>query len=344
MESAEISNGSARSAVVLNDTSGRNHHGCSRVMRILRSGLESRGIRVSATAPAHSDWARNEAFLGALEAADLIVINGEGTLHHGRPGGARLLEVVRHAARRAPVALINAQWQQNPAAWGALLAGCALISARDHRSADEMRAAQDTVAVRMVPDLSLSETEAVSDDPRNRLLFGDSVRWGTRRALAHAARRVGADALLPTKTLPGAAWRLPVLSAGLAAAYHGTLPFGMPPMILARNEDDYLRQLATARMHITGRFHGICLSMVSRTPFLAVGSNSKKIEALLQDAGLSQDRLLTPEALATIGREDLERPITEPELASLSEYLARARIEAGQLFDDLAALAKGKKA
>lgn len=328
-------------AVILNDTSGRGHHGCARVMRCLIKGLETRGIAVSARAPAHSDWARDSRFVTALAAADLVVINGEGTLHHGRPAGGRLLDVLQHGARRAPVALINALWQDNPSGWSGALASCALIAARDSRSAEAMRAAQTQVPVRVVPDLSLSQPMLAAGTPRTEVLVGDAVRWSTRGALARTARRLGADALLPTKTLRSRFWRLPGVNTALAALYHGTQPAGLPPMRLARDEADYLRHLANARLHITGRFHGVCLSLVAGAPFLAVTSNSWKVEALLDDAGLGRDRLLPPEELAALTPRDLVRPYNEAETAAIAAYLGAAQSGAARLYDDLVALAVG---
>jgi len=104
----------AGSAIILNDTSTRYHHGCTRVMRLLLAGLERQGLNIIARSPARHDWAQDSVFLRALENADVVVINGEGTLHHGRPAGAALLAVVDHPACHAPVALINALWEENP--------------------------------------------------------------------------------------------------------------------------------------------------------------------------------------------------------------------------------------
>lgn len=60
----------------------------------------------------------------------------------------------------------------------------------------------------------------------------------------------------------------------LCALYYGAGPYKLPPFRLAHTEADYLVRLGQARLHVTGRFHGICLSLVSGTPFRAVGSNS----------------------------------------------------------------------
>ena len=45
----------SRRIVILNDTSGRSHHGCTRVMRLLTEALAARGAEILATSPARQD-------------------------------------------------------------------------------------------------------------------------------------------------------------------------------------------------------------------------------------------------------------------------------------------------
>ncbi len=328
--------------VILNDTSTRSHHGCARVMRLLVEGLQRHGLQVIARSPARHHWASDAAFVVQLRRADLIVINGEGTLHHGRPAGQRLLEVTRHADARVPVAVVNALWQDNPADWAAMLGRCALVSARDGRSQAAMQA--QGVAARLVPDLSLTAGASIGAGAGDRhgLIVGDSVRLSTRRALARAAARLRAEAILPTKTRHSALWNGLLARSLLSAVYNATLPFTTPPLVLARDEAAYLAALSGAAMHLTGRFHGVCLSIVTGTPFLAVSSNSWKVAALLEDAGLSQSRHLPPEALPDLNPAALNRPFTADERAGIAAFLARAASEADTLFADLAALARGR--
>lgn len=323
--------------VLMNDTSGRSHHGCSRVMRLLAEGLQRQGLQITARSPARHDWAADAGFRAALRDADLVVINGEGTMHHGRPAGARLLEVVDHPDCRAPVAVVNALWQGNPDAWLGPLSRCALVSARDGQSRDEIAAAG--IAVRLVPDLSLSAGASAQPGPRAGLIVGDSVRLSTRRALALAARRLGARALVPTKTRRSALWRVWPTGPLLSALYHGAAPFGLPPLRLAADEAGYLALLGHAEMHLTGRFHAICLSLVTGTPVLAVGSNSWKVQALIAEAGLAPDRLIPVEALGDLDGKALQRPYTPNELRGIAAFLSRAQNEAESLFRDMAVLA-----
>lgn len=322
--------------VVVNDTRVDRHHGCGRVMRTLLDLAEAHGMEVVATAPAHADWRADGAFMSGLERARLVIVNGEGSIHHDRPAGARLLEAGGAArARGIPAALINASWQTNSPALAARLADFALVAARERRSAAEM-----AVAPRVVPDLSLFE-DVPPAPARQGVGFTDSVVRDLVPALEAARRRTGGR---PVPIQYGGSWlgwvrqglaredlAHPARLAGLVAARLASAP--------ARVEDDrrYMAILASLGLLVTGRFHAATFALAAGTPLLALESNTHKIGALLEDAGLDSARLLepadlTPERLAGA-------PWSAAEQANLADYLADGRRATQALFADLAALA-----
>lgn len=323
-------------AVILNDTSTRSHHGCARVMRLLVAGLEGAGLRIAARSPARAEWSRDRAFLAALAGARVVVINGEGTLHDGAPLGARLLSVLDHpAAAGKPVALVNALWQRNPPEWSAWLRRLALVAARDGGSAAEMTLA-GARGVRWLPDLSLSAPAGLGPLPRRGLVVGDSVRLEARRELARAAQRLRA-AYVPTKTLGGALWRWGPARGALWRLYNG-VGGPVPPFEMPRDEAAYLRRIAQAEGHVTGRFHAVCLSLLTGTPVLALASKTSKVERLLADLGLG-GRLLGPRELSALTPDEAAQPFDAAEREAIAAYLATARKEARRLFADLRGLA-----
>lgn len=325
-------------AVVLNDTSTRYHHGCARVMRLLLRGLGEAGLEVVARSPARADWARDGAFVGALGRAQVVVINGEGTLHDGAPLGARLLSVLDHpAAAGKPVVLLNALWECNPPEWDGWLGRLALAAARDSRSAEAMARVRGGAGL-WVPDLSLSAPSEVGAPARQGLVVGDSVRLSVRRPLARAAQRLGA-AYVPTKTLRQALWRQPGARRLLWRAYNGVWTGPVPPFEMPTDEPGYLARLARAEAHVTGRFHAVCLSLLTGTPVLAAASRTSKIERLLGDAGLGAARLLPPEALEDLTPGAARRPWEPEEREAIAAFLARARDGARAILADVARLA-----
>ena len=126
----------ALKAALMNDTGGGAHFGCDRVMRVITSNLTIRGVSISGRSRVGKKWWEDEPFLNAAGSANIIVINGEGTCHHGRPKAEHLLRVVDHAvAANKPVVLINAIYQENPPEWRRYLDKFALIAPRDSWSA-----------------------------------------------------------------------------------------------------------------------------------------------------------------------------------------------------------------
>lgn len=327
-------------AVILNDTSSRYHHGCSRVMRLLYEGLTEQGIDIIAKSPARHDWANDPVFLAALSDADVIVINGEGTLHHGKPAAEELLKIVDHPDRGAtPVALINALYQDNPTSWNKWLSKCDLLAARDSESAEAMTIAGGKPA-RWLPDMSLTSAAAISSASRSGVIVGDSVKFSVRQILARAAAKIDNARYIPTKTLSARIWNWGPARGLLYRLYNGVLAVKIPPFSMPKDEKAYLIEISQAELHITGRFHAVCLSMLVGTPFLAIGSNASKIERLLHDAGLNTSRIVTDKDLQ---RPTISAPFDDDEKLAIAAFLAHAKEASGALFADIATLARTGK-
>jgi hypothetical protein len=331
-------------ATILNDTRGDNHFGCFRVMRTIEENLGRRGIAVIGRSLVRNDWERDRGFLAKLSEADLVVINGEGTLHHGHRQGERLLKIATHPARGTrPVALINTIYQQNPEGWKRYLDRIDLISARDSRSATEIGRLTGRDCG-MVPDLSLAEGALAHPDvPRTRLLIGDSVETGTRQALLSLAELDPDARFLPIlKGLKPSKPHHPTPFRQMRQAYiwlnarysqwrRGNIEFN-------RDEAGFIRSLMSARLHVTGRFHAVCFCLFTGTPFLAVESNSWKMAALLDDFGLGTDRIVPVDRIASRLASEQDFGFTDEEKVRIATGLERCKHGAADLFDRIAAL------
>src|SRR5262245_20316160 len=84
---------------------------------------------------------------------DILVVNGEGSMHHG--GAAfrdKMQQIERAIAAGRQALLINTVWQDNPHTFDSALAGCRQVVAREVLSRDAI--AQHGVAAEVAPDLS----------------------------------------------------------------------------------------------------------------------------------------------------------------------------------------------
>ena len=335
-------------AAILNDTSFLNHHGCRHVMNNLRAALQDRGMAVAATSPVAAAWWENSTFLDQLHTCDVIIINGEGTLHHGANAGKQLLEIVNHPAATAiPVALINALYQDNPSDWRIYLDKFTLISARDSTSRQVLAETTD-VEIRQTPDISFFDAGFIIPDTQagqNRLLgIGDSVYKNTRKELQSFYRKhkqrchylsIHSDQryISSAKVSP-----LHRVSRNLRYKIRSRLQRHLDKnRIIAHDSMGFKRELAKLPAYFTGRYHGIALSLSVGCPVFAATSNSHKIEALITDAGLNPSRILPMDEFDTIW--DMKWDFSPDERASLKNYINKGHRQFKQLFDDIQHLA-----
>lgn len=91
-----------KKAVVLNDTNDY-HHGCKKVMEYLHKDLHANGYQIVSSTRKSYDF---------LTECDLLVVNGEGTMHHDKPIPHELLNMLKTAKKAgAKTALVNTVWQ-----------------------------------------------------------------------------------------------------------------------------------------------------------------------------------------------------------------------------------------
>ena len=69
--------------LIVNDTASEHHHGCTRVMRTLRTLCAAYGFDIIGSAPVHKSWRAQPEFVELLARARLVIVNGEGSIHHG---------------------------------------------------------------------------------------------------------------------------------------------------------------------------------------------------------------------------------------------------------------------
>lgn len=331
-------------AVLINDTSIDRHHGCNRVMRTLRALAAERGIEIIASAPAHADWRDRPDVIRALDRAKLIIVNGEGTLHHGARQAGVILAIAAFArAEGVPAALINASWESNPPHFAGMASAFAIVSVRDRRSQRAME--NQGIKATCAPDLSLySEPLHTGAAPRSGTLFSDSVIAKSALELARRRRHLGASAisLFEKSRHDDIAWNARVAISRAAASSGFTLLSALRdswPAVGPGDSDDtaLIERIGRAQVLVSGRFHAACFALLARTPLICVPSNSQKIEALAEDAGLSSWRTMIA---SQVNRVALERAAKwdAGELDTVNDYLADGRRATRALFDELSCL------
>ena len=333
-----------RRAILFNDTRIDRHHGCSSVIESIIRLCARHEIELIHKLPAHSPWQDDPDLPGLMARADLVIVNGEGSIHHDRPAGKRLLQVAQYArAQGCASALINTTWARNSADLARLAAGFDLVSLRESASRDELAA--HGIACRVIPDLALY-TKPPAPRPRHGILVTDNVVAGQSLALHHRLNTQGAR---PLSLLWGRRDPLNVLrnlrryrldpkarKMGWGTALSAALDDWRAQ---TKDRDAFLRQLVGAELVVTGRFHALILCLATDTPVIALPSNTHKNRATLHDAGLAPWR--APEDVEQIDTALLQRARNwqEQEAPALANWRAGGCAAMEQLFADLARLA-----
>lgn len=307
-----------KKAVIINDTRRDiGHLGCETVMGNLvallsRAGIEATTFRSTSCAEAPS-------FRKAIEEADCLILNGEGTMHHDKPNAFHLMRAASFAKRAGlPCYLVNSIWQDNH------ILSCSAgifdrIYVRDGRSKKALAAAG--FAADVVPDLSLYRLPPFVR-PRadhERVIVTDSVLPEAESLLRETAALMGASYLRmkPRNVFRGASRLPPLLRRVLCGK---TL-----------SEGDLTGPV------VSGRFHAVCLAMKFGLPFFAIESNTYKVQAIIEDTGLDPRQFMASYPASADELSSRAKSLFSAWPSSAADAVERYVSRAQTLIDDMIA-------
>ncbi|MGY6412037.1 MAG: polysaccharide pyruvyl transferase family protein [Alkalilacustris sp.] len=332
---------------VFNDTREAGHYGCEGVMQRLEAGLAARGLRPVFRWPSGQDWRAARHRLPRPGDIDLMVVNGEGSIHHSadRPR-AMYLAALSELARShygVPCFLVNATLHCNEAEAYRLIAGFDAVFVRDTGSLGELR--RHGIDGRVVPDLTVARARGEGGrhaGPRRGMGVTDSVLpYGAARLRQLARANAGefVPMVVPAwPSLRGARHPIPYLRRLKAR-------MALHPAVRRRPADlaAFLRWLEAKEVVVTGRFHTVTLCLRTGTPFVAVDSNTPKIRWLVQDVFGDSARVVADVEDLDAGLVRACAAYSPAETRRLDAFRrsAEARIEA--MFDGIAETARSAR-
>lgn len=313
-----------RRLLLLNDTTYWYHWGCSCTSLALHAGFRSRdfevvSVPISRTARLSSlprDAAEFDStavyaafalehpdLVAEIEAADVVVVNGEGTLHdigHSALGLLYLTYVAaRHCAKR--VQIINHSCY--PGSADPALHDAALQVYRTVYRALDFIAVREPASAAALRALGIDATTAFDCLP----LFVDSVPVHAERtdsfviAGSVAWTPAMVDQLVAAATLAqarGLAVKILVGANAYPAADDASFVKALLPrlsgdceLVHARTETAWLQTIAEARLLISGRFHHSIAAATLGTPLLIGESNTGKLDGLVEVLGLAPEQV-----------------------------------------------------
>ena len=85
-----------KKVAILNDTSNVPHHGCGIVSSCLSELLLNNNFEVIDINPCEKNWRLNKKFIKNLQMTDVVIVNGEGTLHHSQKIAMELIKIGKY--------------------------------------------------------------------------------------------------------------------------------------------------------------------------------------------------------------------------------------------------------
>ena len=330
--------------LLVNDTRSARHVGCELVIRNSLSECTRVGLQIVGTVSTANCKQSLQPVLESTE-FDLLLVNGEGSMHHDRPVPTHICEAAKWANEHGKrVVLYNSLWFKNQAL-NAYLKHFDLIYCRDNASADAIRAAGHECTT--VPDMifatsttlpEIIEEEPDHDDhhhhggdehgqpvdlsPYEQILVIDSIDRKTSERLSKLANHNG----LPFMHMDKIGWERLRKRWFIRTGAYADKPSYLPK---------FLHAVADANRVISGRFHGTCLAMVFGKPVVSFQSNTPKLEALHRDIGLDPSLVLTKPKRSLAEIERAFEALT-PEQARINSYVDDSRKAITGMFDNIA--------
>ncbi len=311
--------------VILNDTRSAEHVGCELVMENSLAQCRRVGIEIVGSWTTQDGKAPLVERLREAADFDSVLINGEGSMHHDRPVPTHLCEAARWAKEEGKkVVLYNSLWQENEAL-NRHLEVFDRIYCRDSVSAEAVRAAG--ASCQMVPDMIFASTFDKRDPPPDEALLNElSVIDSIDRKKSERLSKFAAYHGFPFLHMDRIGYER--LVRKLFVRTGGYFPG-------ANLVNDFVNVIGSGKRVLSGRFHGTGLAMVLGLPVVSVSSNTSKLEALHRDIGLADGLVLTkvPKRMAGLEKAFAAAEAARPAIAT---FVKRARLEIGEMFDEIA--------
>jgi polysaccharide pyruvyl transferase WcaK-like protein len=288
-------------AFLLNDTRTENHHGCTTVMTNIENCLKEQSIKVIGTSSVGKSWRSEQKTIDGIKQSDLVIINGEGSLHHSRPYAESLLEVIPYAkGLNKQVVLINTIWQDNSEQMSTYAKEADLIFVRDKTSQKEL--SQQGVTSTFVPDMTFYSNYEYRENKPKGIAITDSVYPKVTKECFNYSVKNQATFLPITEYITRNKIQAIGLKKFLKITLYKSLLKVFGPKLPIRTyykgllhsyatPSEYIKRLEEHSLVIAARFHTVCFCIQNQIPFIAISSNSHKVQALINDSGLNKDRI-----------------------------------------------------
>lgn len=308
-------------ALLVNDASLAGHHGSALVTAQLVAMAARHGIELAAG----WDWPSIEALGDGLSTFDLVIVNGEGSIHDDAKSALRIAALAERCADRSlPAYLVNASVSGLSASVLASIGRFRMRFVRDRASQAYLESA--SIESSVVHDATLTWADAPPWRGGGPVLVTDASDEAKTGRLIDIHRSLPGSRMISLRTTPprplhGSTRR--VWQHRLKTLLSTPMPLSPWSLRYARSVDGldrFASLLATSGGLVAGRYHAVCLALRLGIPFVAIDGNTSKTRDLLDDVGLI-DRLVSMDELAGDPKLGVPRPFASAEAARIAALL-----------------------
>jgi polysaccharide pyruvyl transferase WcaK-like protein len=310
-------------------------------MKNIIENLISRDFHIIATLPIGDSWQDNSKFLSKIDEADLVLINAEGTIHHNSQYGLNLLKVIDILDDK-PSVLMNMTYQDNSLEYIELIKRFTKVYVRESMSQKEL--AHYGITSTVVPDMTFYSRYDCQIVRGGNMCITDSHDINKSKRLYELSKKMG-YIFLPVLSSYHKYYNLKGYSKKVKYGFfekYGkfldkflNLKYGYKRYSYVMPEEIYIDTLQKAKCIISARFHVICFALQTKTPFIAIDSNTHKIESMLKDVGL-KDRIVDFNSDILTNNRDCN--FNKDELIKVDNYLDLAKVKISKMFDEISKL------
>ena len=331
---------------LINDTSLNQHHGCKLLSQTLKKILKSKKLYISNQSYNNEKY---HSIVNKLLKADfnLIIINGEGTLHDKNNYSDVIFKIIEFADKniKVPIIIINSVIQNLPRKNLKILKKCRKIFVRESNSFNYLN--KNKIKSKLVPDILMFMDIKKLKNFSKKILVMDSTVINQRDKLFELSNIYNYD-FIPIMKRHDFKFFFNFLN--FLRYYSGYFKnlisiFFKKKRInyfdfYENDTEKFIRKFASYNFIITGRFHAVILCLLLEIPFFTFPSNTYKIEGLLKDIKIS-NRLKNLNSFK-VKAKTIEK-FNKIEIKKIKKYRKISKFKINKMFDEINLVIKNDK-
>ena len=289
---------------IINDTSYEPHHGSMTVMKNLKEQLRIYFL-IKQSFPIHYKPENISNLKEKLSDVDVIIVNGEGTIHDSQKTAEQLLDFVKLCySFNKNIYLINSTLFNNNKETMIKLKYFTNIFVRDKASLSVLK--KHKINGYYVPDLVFLKSKSLKPlfQKDSKIIVNDSILSEVTNELFNIYQKNK----IKFKYIPMLSlfrpnenkYKLKItrivryIRHIFIIFFYQLFNYNKNYFLSYKNYSYYpfnfITELNKSSGVITGRYHTVCMALKLNIPFLYVSSNTRKIEDLLSDVGFKRNR------------------------------------------------------